>query len=96
MRDRQSPIPRDGVYRAILWVLVGSVMFGALLAIAGQTLFQNPDLSRFGGLVVLVTGGIYAAFRWLGWREAKREAVRQAGDQERDARRDARSDSGSE
>jgi lysylphosphatidylglycerol synthetase-like protein (DUF2156 family) len=85
MRDRHPQIPRDGVYRAILWVLVGSVMFGALLAIAGETLYQNADLSRFGGLVVLVAGGVYAVFRWLGWQEAKRQAEAQG----RDARRDS-------
>jgi hypothetical protein len=90
MRDRHPQIPRDGIYRAILWVLVGSVMFGALLAIAGETLYQNPDLSRFGGLVVFVAGGIYAVFRWLGWREAKR----QAGGQGRAARRGSEPDSG--
>ncbi|MFQ6019067.1 MAG: hypothetical protein ACE5KF_12840 [Kiloniellaceae bacterium] len=69
-----QPPPRDGIYRAILWVMVATVVVGALLAVAGETLYQNPGLARFGAVVAFVGGAIYAVFRWLGRRETRRRA----------------------
>ena len=70
---------QDGLYRAILMVLVASICFGALLTIGAETLWQIPGLSRFGAGVVLVCGAIYGVFRWLGWREARKRAAGRAG-----------------
>lgn len=69
-----QPPPRGGIYRAILWVMVATVIIGALLAVAGETLYQNPSLARFGAIVAVVAGAIYAFFRWLGRRETRRRA----------------------
>jgi hypothetical protein len=62
----------DGIYRAILMVMVATVMFGALLAIAGETVLARPDISRLGVYTALVGAAIYVVFRWLGAREAAR------------------------
>ncbi len=69
-----KPQPGDGIYRAILWVMVATVLLGAFLAIAGETVLHDPDISLFGALVALIGGAIYAVFRVLGAREAKRRA----------------------
>ena len=64
---------RDGIYRTILWVLVIDVVFGVLLTIAGQTVFNSPTLSRVGFGLALLGALLYAFFRWLGVREKKRQ-----------------------
>ncbi|MFQ5775966.1 MAG: hypothetical protein ACE5GS_15705 [Kiloniellaceae bacterium] len=76
------PLPDDGIYRTILWVTAGTVVAGAGLAIAGETVFQDAALSRLGAIVALVGGAVYGFFRWLGAREAKRRtaAGRSAGE----------------
>ncbi|MEE8559846.1 MAG: hypothetical protein V3S88_03955 [Alphaproteobacteria bacterium] len=74
-----KPQPGDGIYRAILWVMVATVLLGTFLAIAGETVLHNPDISLFGAIVALIGGAIYAAFRVLGAREAKRRAGRADG-----------------
>ena len=58
---------------------VFAVLLGAFLAIAGETVLHNPDISLFGAIVALIGGAIYAAFRVLGAREAKRRAGRADG-----------------
>ncbi|MEE8506604.1 MAG: hypothetical protein V3S40_10355 [Kiloniellales bacterium] len=69
-----KPQPGDGIYRAILWVMMATVLLGAFLAIAGETVLHDPDISLFGAIVALIGGAIYVAFRVLGAREAKRRA----------------------
>lgn len=79
MRRDRAPLPDEGIYRTILWVLVGTVVAGAVLSIAGETVLNNPGLSRLGAGIALVGGAIYAFFRWLGRREARRRAAGGAG-----------------
>ena len=69
-----KPQPGDGIYRTILWVMVATVLLGAFLAIAGETVLHDPDISLFGAIVALIGGAIYAVFRVLGARETKRRA----------------------
>ena len=69
-----KPQPGDGIYRTILWVMVATVLLGTFLAIAGETVLHDPDISLFGAIVALIGGLIYAVFRVLGAREAKRRA----------------------
>ena len=66
------PPPNDGIYRAILLVLVLSVVAGAAITLAGQFVWQRPDISELGAWIALVSGAIYLVFRWLGAREARR------------------------
>ena len=68
------PLPGDGIYQAILVVLVFSVLAGAVLALAGELVWHNEALSQAGTWMALVTGGFYAIFRLLGAREARRRA----------------------
>lgn len=72
-RDR-PPLPRDGIYRSILWVLVLSVVAGAAVTLLGALVWHREDVSETGIWIVLVSGGIYLVFRWLGAREARRRA----------------------
>lgn len=65
-------MPRDGIYRAILWVLVLTVVAGALFAIVGATAAQDPVMVRVGAGVALVAGVIYAFFRRLGAQQDRR------------------------
>ncbi len=71
--------PGDGIYRTILWVMVATVLLGAFLAIAGETVLHDPAIGLFGTIVALIGGAIYAAFRILGAREAKRRAGEDGG-----------------
>ncbi len=70
-KDR-GPLPDDGIYRAILWALVLPVRAGAVVAILGQTLAQDPVMMRVGTGIAFLGGIVYAFFRWLGTRHAKR------------------------
>ena len=73
---RQSPpLPPDGIYRAILLVLVASLLAGAALALAGELAWHSPGLSQAGTWLVLAAGGAYLIFRVLGVREARRRAA---------------------
>ncbi len=70
MPDDKGQLPNDGVYRAILWAMVLTVMAGAVFAIVGQTVLHDPVMVRVGAGVALVGGAIYAFFRRLGARRA--------------------------
>ncbi len=79
MPDDKGQLPNDGVYRAILWALVLTVMAGAVFAIVGQTVLHDPVMARVGTGVALVAGAIYAFFRRFGARQAgKGDAGRRA------------------
>ena len=65
-------MPRDGIYRAILWVLVLTVVAGAIFAILGATAADDPAMVRVGAGAALVAGAIYAFFRRLGAKQSKR------------------------
>ncbi len=79
MRREAPPLPRDGIYRAILWVLAASAIGGVLIAIGAETLARSPELNRFGAIVALISGVLYGFFRYLGGREAKRREVDKDG-----------------
>ncbi len=72
MPDDKDRLPNDGVYRAILWALALTVMAGAVFAIVGETVLRDPVMVRVGAGVALVAGAIYAFFRRLGARQAKK------------------------
>ena len=72
MRGPTLPLPTDGIYRLILWLMAATVVCGAVLAIAAEALAQDPALSRLGTAMAVIGGLIYAYFRWLGAREARR------------------------
>ena len=86
MRRETPPLPRDGIYRTILWVLVIDIVIGALLAIAGETLFHNPALNELGAALALIGAALYVVFRFLGAREARRQAEDEAEDRDREGR----------
>ena len=65
-------MPQDGIYRAILWTMAATVVAGAIFAILGETIAQNPTMVRVGAGVALIAGAIYGFFRWLGTRENRR------------------------
>jgi uncharacterized membrane protein YfcA len=72
--------PGDGIYLAILYVLVGSVIIGAVLALAGGSLYHDETMKNTGTGIVVVCGALYFVFRWLGRREiAKRKADARRG-----------------
>ncbi len=73
------PLPQDGIYRTILLVLVIDIVAGALLAVAGESLFQRPELSTLGTALALIGAALYVFFRLLGARQAKREAEENEG-----------------
>ena len=77
MRRETPPLPRDGIYRTILWVLVIDIVIGALLAIAGETLFHSPALNELGAALALIGAALYVVFRFLGAREARRQAEKE-------------------
>ncbi len=67
-------MPRDGIHRAILWVLALTVVAGAIFAILGETAAHDPVMVRVGTGVALVAGVIYAFFRRLGAKQNKPRA----------------------
>ena len=63
----------DGLYRAIMMVLVGSVLLGAVLTLSGESLFGSRPLSTVGlGMAVL------AGIAYWGLRIKARMAARRA------------------
>ena len=66
------PLPDDPIYRAILFVLMASVVIGAAAAITGELVFHNPALSQAGGWITVVCGAASNfVFRWLGRRRGQ-------------------------
>lgn len=63
---------RDPIYRAILAVLVASILFGAALTLTGEALFASRALANAGLGLALVCFALYAVFRLLGRRAARR------------------------
>ncbi|HEY5598308.1 MAG TPA: hypothetical protein VIK47_05845 [Kiloniellales bacterium] len=80
MRGSSPPLPTDGIYRFILWLMTATVVCGAILAIAAAALASDPALSRLGTAMAVIGGIIYAFFRWLGAREARRRQEQGAAD----------------
>ncbi len=73
-------MPDDGVYRAILIVLVVSVVAGVATMLTGERLFHSPAMETAGAGLALVSGAVYFFFRWLGRREARRRGPEQSED----------------
>ena len=74
MRRESPPLPKDGIYRIILLVLVVDIVAGVVIAILGDTLLQDPAVNTFGAAMALIGAAFYVLFRILGAREAKRQA----------------------
>ena len=74
MSRNSPPLPGDGIYRAILLVLVLSICTGAIVVLAGRLVMHNEAVTEAGLWLTTVSAGIYAFFRWLGVREARRRA----------------------
>jgi hypothetical protein len=75
MRRDTPPLPSDGIYRAILIVLVATIVIGALVAVAGDTVLENPAMEQVGTGAALIGAVLYIFFRVLGAREARRRAA---------------------
>ncbi len=73
-------MPQDGIYRAILWIMAATAVAGAIFAILGETIAQNPIMVRVGTGISLVAGASNGFFRWLGTKEIRRRAA--AGDKD--------------
>ena len=63
----------EPIYRAILIVLVASVLVGAVLTLTGETLFASRALASVGLGMAVVCGALYWVFRLLGRRAARRQ-----------------------
>ncbi len=77
--ERRPALPEDGIFRAILWVLVLTVVAGAALTLAGEYLYPSQGMIEVGTGAVLIGGALYFVFRWLGRREARRREAGAAG-----------------
>lgn len=65
-------MPDDGIFRAILLVLVISAIAGAAAMLTGEYLFRSPALVTVGTGTALTCGALYFFFRLLGKREMRR------------------------
>lgn len=72
-RDR-PPLPSDPIYRAILMVLVVSIVAATLVSLVLQE--SHPDLSRTAGWAALVFVALYLFFRTMGPKWAERSKDR--------------------
>ena len=72
MAPPPSQVPQDGIFRAILIVLVVSVILGAVVALAGELVYHDKGISHAGAWMALICGGLYFVFRLLGKREMRR------------------------
>lgn len=77
-RDKE-PLPQDGIYRVILWLMVANVVTGATLMLLGGELWEDPGIRRFGTWLAVISGALYFFFRWLARREARRRAEAEDG-----------------
>ena len=74
MAPPEPPVPQDGIYRAILMVLVASVLLGGAVALAGELVYRDRGIAHAGAWMALICGGLYFFFRLLGKREMRRRA----------------------
>ena len=77
-------MPGDGLFRAILLVLVVSAMLGAAIMLTGEYVLQSPEAVRLGSGIALVCGALYFFFRLLGKREMRRRERRAMAEKESD------------
>jgi high-affinity Fe2+/Pb2+ permease len=69
---------REPIYRAILAVLIASVLAGALLTLTGEPAFGSRALASAGFGMAVVCGVLYWVFRILGKRASARVGRRAA------------------
>lgn len=65
-------MPQDGLYRAILAVLVASTVLGAVVMLAGSYVWHSEAAINAGTGLALISGLAYGFFRLLGKREQER------------------------
>lgn len=87
MRAPRDDPRNDPVYRAILAVLVASVLAGALLTLSGEPLFGSRALANAGFGMALVCGALYGVFRLIGRRAQRRHERGRHEQERRDERR---------
>ena len=73
-------MPDDGIFRAILAVLVISMVIGVAVMLAGFYVTQSEAMINAGTGLALMSGLAYGFFRLLGRREHNRRD-RGGGDQ---------------
>ena len=71
-QERDDP-RQDPIYQGILWVLVASVLAGAVLTLTGETLFDSRALATAGLGLAVICGALYWFFRLLGKRRAAKQ-----------------------
>ena len=77
-------MPKDGLFRAILLVLVVSAMIGAAIMLAGEYYLQSQEAVRLGTGIAITCGALYFFFRLLGKREMRRRKNRDAAQEDGD------------
>ncbi len=63
----------DGLYRAIMLVLIGSILLGAVLTLSGEAVFGSKPLANVGLGMAVLAGIAYWGLR-LKARAAQRKA----------------------
>ncbi len=74
MAGPKALLPEESIYRAILIVLVVSLLAGVAITLVGEYMLHSAPVSRAGAWLAIVSGAIYFFFRWLGRRETRRRA----------------------
>jgi hypothetical protein len=74
MAGPKASLPQESIYRAILIVLVVSLLAGVAVTLVGEYMLYSEPVSRAGTWLAIVSGAIYFFFRWLGRRESRRRA----------------------
>ena len=77
-----QPPEDDPLYRAVIAVLVGTVMLGAVLTLTGETLFGSRPLANVGLGMAVLAGVAYWGLRLKARAAARRH--RDAGDARKD------------
>ncbi len=86
MAGLRASLPDERIYRAILIVLVVSLLAGVAITLVGEYMLHSEPVSRAGAGLAIVSGAIYFFFRWLGRRETRRRAAeREPGDDPQDS-----------
>jgi hypothetical protein len=74
MAGPKASLPQESIYRAILIVLVISLLAGVAVTLVGEYMLHSEPVSQAGAWLAVVSGAIYFFFRWLGRRERRRRA----------------------
>ncbi len=72
MNEEKLEPKRDGIYRAIISLMLANVFVGGLLIVLGEAHFKNPEVTKFGYMLGLAGAVLYLVFRWLAARADKR------------------------